>query len=250
MNVTELKNYAHELRSAADQIDAAVSTVEGLGNLTGISSPTKPNRGSAKRSPSPAGARKSIHHPNENDVKVLDAMLSLKTDTIKAADVLEALNEGSNSFEKPDMQKSIKWLNSSNAITTHGRGRGTSYSLNVSENSLTVVDPASLGGSFRNPDGPEVVEIVRAMFNCLEPMAKVSPSEIVEAAQECFPDQNLERSSFGTIFSQMAKVDELFHEGEGRGRRYWRGPNKLPNAAEIPGNPPTISQKEEAEATG
>jgi hypothetical protein len=253
MNIQELKEYSHNLRNAADQIDAAVETIEGLGDIPIPVGGKKPATTHAKRKPSPAGARRSIHHPNETDVLVLDAFLAVKndgTEEIKAADVLTKLQEKDSSFEKAELQKSIKWFNSANIITTNGRGRGTFYTLNVSTNDLQVVDPSTLA-NYRNPDGPTVVQIVRAIFNSLEPMQRMSPAEVVEAARECFPDQNLERSSFGTVFSQMAKNDELFHAGEGRGRQYWRGPNKLDDAAEFPDDPPTIENKSnETQATG
>lgn len=183
--------------------------------------------------PSPAGARKSIYHPNTTDLRVLDAMLSFvaSEETPKLQMDWIAAQTG---FDKVDVQKSIKWLGAAGHIETKNRGRGTHYLVKVASNDLQVVDPTSLGSDFRRAGGPTVKSIVRAVFNGLEPLQRVSPAKVTEIAQTLYPDSNLTRQSFGQVFTKMAANGELQFEGEGRSRQYWRDMTKLDGAAETP----------------
>lgn len=190
-------------------------------------------------SPAPAGARKSIFHPNETDIKVFDAILSFDFTADSEGNTPRLQMDwiaSESGIEKSDVQKSIKWLQGSDYITTHSRGRGTHYTPKVTENNLEVVDPSTVGTNFRTTGGPTVKEIVKAIFNGLEPLERVSPKQITKMANAFFPEKNLVRESFGQVFTKMAESGDLFCEGEARSRKYWRGMNKIEGAAEISEN--------------
>lgn len=180
------------------------------------------------RTPAPAGARKSIFHPDETDIKVLDAMIGFDGDKLQLGYIVEQTG-----IDKPLVQKSIKWLAQSGKIITVGKGRGTSYKVNVEENDLVPVDPTQFGDQFRPQGGPTVREIVRAVFNRVEPMTRLAPSKVIEIAMSAFPEKKLNHNSFGQVFSKMATAGEIQPEGEGRNRKYWRGLNMIEGAATI-----------------
>lgn len=228
MTPQELRKQSQEYRAHADELEQAADMLERLavGPTAGITI----RRARAKVSP--AGARKSIFHPNETDVKVLDTMLSFQGDEAKELTMSWVVEQSG--LNKGDVQKAIKWLNSSDRIVTHGRGRGTYYTLNVDQNDLQPVDPDALGSDYRRQGGPTVKAIVRAVFNSLEPAFRVSPADVTLIAQNMFPESKLTRQSFGQIFTKLAKEGDLLFQGDGRSRKYWRGTEKLEGAAEVP----------------
>lgn len=178
----------------------------------------------------PAGARKSIFHPNNTDILVLSAMLNFVVSEETPKLQMDWIAENTK-IEKSEVQRSIKWLNSAEKIETIGRGRGTHYKVLVETNDLTVATEED--GNYRKAGGPTVKQIVRAVFNGLEPCQRVSPAKINEISQSLFPESNLTRQSFGQVFTKMASAGELQFEGDGRSRKYWRGVEKLDGAAEV-----------------
>lgn len=219
------------LRAYADHLDALQAMEVALFGATIATVPT-----SAAPAPQQtvraAGARKSIVHPNAQDLKALDCILAF-TDEMFTQDMLvTALNEAGIEIDKKALKPTLDFLKV-NYITTHGRGRGAKYSCNVENNNLQVVDTSNLGPAFRQSGGPTVIEIVRAVFNVLEPEQKVSPSQIMKIAMQAFPEKGLQNSSFGQVFTNMATKGEVSVEGKGRSRQYWRIDDKLPGAAEI-----------------
>ncbi len=186
-----------------------------------------------KLGPAPSGARKSIFHPNETDIAVLDAMLSFEVSEETPKLQMDWIADKTG-IEKADVQKAIKWLNSADYIETQSRGRGTHYTVKVEENNLEKVDPTTLGDSYRKPGGPTIREICRTVFNGLEPAQRVSPAQVTEIAQALYPEQNLARTSFGQVFTKMASSGEIFFEGEGRSRKYWRDMDKIEGGADAP----------------
>jgi len=182
---------------------------------------------------SPAGARKSIVHPNETDIKVFEAMLTFTASPETPKLQMDWISTVSG-IDKSEVQKSIKWLSSANKIETVNRGRGTHYNVTSTIDDLHVVDAS--GDNYRKTGGPTVKQIVRAVFNGLEPARRVAPAEVNQIAQKMYPDSNLTRQSFGQVFTNMAKEGHLQFEGEGRSRKYWRGMELLEDAAPSPDN--------------
>lgn len=184
----------------------------------------------------PAGARKSIYHPNTTDVKVMDAILSFTPDESNEEDQFKSLDMSwiseATGIEKANVQKSIKWLNVINYIKTLGRGRGTHYQPVVENNDLVALDPNNLGPEYRPAGGPTVKQIVRTIFNSVEPNQRLAPADVTEISQGMFPEQKLTRQSFGQVFTKMAAAGELFPFGKGRSCEYFRGTEKLEGAAE------------------
>jgi hypothetical protein len=243
MNLKNLTPSA--LRAYADQLEATQRMEADLfGGETIAPVVSKTKRARVSRAPSASGARKSIVHPNANDVLVLNAMLRIdghalldgdKNPVTPAVTVFKADEVVAESGLAKDIVKpAINFLKQAGKITTHGRGRGTQYSLNVTSNDLQEVDPSTLGDSYRKSGGPKVIECVRAVFNTLEPEQKVTPGTIIEMAQQLFPEKNLKKSSFGQVFTNMERNGETKSEGKAKSRFYWRGSDKLPGAAEIP----------------
>lgn len=231
--ITDLENQLVTAQGHVTKLENAIDALRALDG--GDSKPSKRTR--AKRKPSPAGARKSIFHPNDTDVKVFDAILTFENPSEDNKLQMDWISKTTN-IDKSDVQKSIKYLRSTNYITVHGKGRGTHYTPNVTTNDLQAVDPTTLGDNFRTAGGPTVREIVRTIFNSLEPLQQIAPAQVTEIAQSMFPNSKLTRQSFGQVFTKMASQDppELFFEGDGRSRRYWRGTDKLEGAAEVPEN--------------
>lgn len=229
VSLTDLKNELESVEERAGQLRGVISGIEALGLVPG----SKGKKARAGKGPSPSGARKSIFHPNETDVAVLDAMLSYTTS--EEAPKLQmdwiATKAG---IDKTDVQKSIKWLNQAGHIETQGRGRGTHYEVKVETNDLQPVDPSALGDNYRRAGGPTVREICRTVFNGLEPAQRVAPAKVTEIAQALFPESNLTRQSFGQVFTKMASAGELMFDGDGRSRKYWRDMDELEGAAEAP----------------
>lgn len=180
-------------------------------------------------------ARKSIVHPNQTDVDVLNVVLSSSETRVRSAHILETLLQRGVSVDKSEVARSIRFLVGAGKLQAFGKGRGTTYSSLVATNDLEVVDVSTLSsGKYRMAGGPTVSQIVRAVFNSTNPNDKMSPKEIQEKAARLFPQQNLTRNSFGQVFSKMANSGELMFEGLGRARRYWRGTERLSGAAEVP----------------
>jgi len=196
-------------------------------------------------------ARKSIIHPNQTDVAVLDSILSLNKTEIRASEVVSAFvvsqglsdadgvkdylktHEGTRT--KSAITGAFKYLTNELKLVSEGKGRGTFYRLLTTENDLVVANPSNLSPvNYRNPGGPTVSQIVRAVFNSLNPNDKISPKEVQQKAAKFFPDQNLTRNSFGQIFPKMHIAGELFASGNGRAKQYWRGTEKLEGAIDIP----------------
>lgn len=224
VSLTDLKTELVSTEARATQLRTVISGIEALGLGT-----------SKVRSsgPSPAGARKSIYHPNETDIAVLDAMLKFEVseETPKLQMDWIAAQTG---IEKVDVQRSIKYLNTAQQIETQGRGRGTHYEVKVTTNDLQPVDPTTLGDNYRKAGGPTVRQICRAVFNGLEPAQRVAPAKVTEIAQVLYPESNLTRQSFGQVFTKMASAGELLFEGDGRSRKYWRGMDQLDGGSEVP----------------
>lgn len=181
--------------------------------------------------PRPAGARKSIFHPNEIDIKVLDAMISFEASEETPKLQMDWIAEKAG-IDKTDVQRSIKWLNTADFVETQSRGRGTHYLVKVQENNLTPVDPTTLGDSYRKPGGPTVRKICRTVFNGLEPLQRIAPAKMTEIAQAIYPELGLTRQSFGQVFTKMASIGEIYFEGNGRSRKYWRAMDQIEDAAE------------------
>lgn len=221
-----LNQLEQDLAAAVGRVSKIKTAIEAVRALEGTEKPSR-------KGVSPAGARKSIFHPNQFDVKVLDAMISF-TATEEMPKLQMDWISKETEFEKTDVQRAIKWLNSANLIETIGRGRGTHYKALVTSNDLTVVDESELEGNYRRSGGPTVKQIVRAIFNGLEPATRLSPAKVNEIAQELYPESRLTRQSFGQVFTKMAEAGELFFEGDGRSRQYWRGMDLLEGAAEAP----------------
>jgi len=187
-------------------------------------------------------ARKSIVHPNRDDLKVLDVILGLgKTENVLKSEVVEK-----SGLEKSVVNRSMGWLLSQSVLESSGKGRGTSYKVLVTENKFELADPAS--EQYRKVGGPTVNAMVRAVFNELSEGEKVSPADVMAKAQKMFPDSGLTRSSFGQVFSKAAKNGELFFENEGRARVYWRGSDKLAGAAQVESR--QEEQQQEQQETG
>jgi len=257
-----LKNLTpSDLRAYADLLENTQRMEKELfGGVEVAPAISKTKRARVSRAPTASGARKSIVHPNANDIAVLNAMLTLEgqpltdsdgnavTPTVnvfKADDVVAACG-----LSKDIVKPAIGFLKQSDKILTHGRGRGTEYSLNVSSNDLQEIDSSSLGDAYRQSGGPKVIECVRAVFNSLEPEQKVTPGNIIEMAQQFFPEKNLKKSSFGQVFTNMERNGETKSEGKAKSRLYWRGDDKLPGAAEIPdGNTSVTNISEPVAAT-
>jgi len=229
VSLTDLKNELESVEQRATQLRGVISGIEALGLVPGKSRKAR----LMTRGPSPSGARKSIFHPNETDVAVLDAMLSYSPSEETPKLQMDWISKTSG-IEKADVQKSIKWLNSAGHIETQGRGRGTHYEVKVDSNDLQAVDPTTLGDNFRRSGGPTVREICRTVFNGIEPAQRVAPAKVTEIAQALFPESNLTRQSFGQVFTKMAAAGELMFDGDGRSRKYWRGMDQIEGAAEIP----------------
>jgi len=183
---------------------------------------------------SPAGARRSIVHPNATDVAVFETMLTFTASPETPKLQMDWISSTSG-IDKSEVQKSIKWLSSANKIETINRGRGTHYNVSSTMDDLHVVEQGD-SNSYRKTGGPTVKQIVRAVFNGLEPARRIAPAEVNEIAQKMYPDSNLTRQSFGQVFTNMAKDGHLQFEGEGRSRKYWRGMDMLEDAAPTPTN--------------
>lgn len=194
--------------------------------------------------PAPAGARKSIYHPNPTDVQVLDVMCRFvpadDKSHVQMSWVMEQLGFSKETdpdgfkAKKTEVQRAIKWLNQAGKIKTHGRGRGTFYEVLVPSNDLVAVDPSTLGDEYRLRGGPTVKQIVRAVFNVHEPLERVNPKQVVALADRMFPEMRLKRDSFGQVFTNLEEAGELHAEGDGPTRRYWRGIERLSDAATVP----------------
>jgi hypothetical protein len=239
-----LKNLTPEaLRTYADQLEATQRMeAELFGGGTEVPAFSKPKRARASRTSFASGARKSIVHPNADDIAVLDAMLKIEGTDLKetedgpvVAQVFSADQVVAESnLPKDRVKRAINFLKGSNYVKTYSRGRGTRYEVTVTSNDLQAVNPATLGDSYRKAGGPKVVECVRAVFNTLEPEQKVTPGSIIQMAQQLFPEKNLKKSSFGQVFTNMERNGEVKSEGKAKSRFYWRGSDKLPGAANIP----------------
>ena len=224
VSLTDLKIELSSTEARASQLKIVIAGIVALGLDTGKV---------RSRGPNPAGARKSIYHPNEIDIAVLDAMLKYEP-TEEAPKLQMDWIAGQTGIDKADVQRSIKYLNITNQIETQGRGRGTHYEVKVDVNDLHPVDPTSLGDNYRKAGGPTVRQICKAVFNGLEPAQRVAPAKVTEIAQNLYPDSNLTRQSFGQVFTKMASAGELLFEGDGRSRKYWRGMDVLEGGSEVP----------------
>lgn len=230
MSNSVLNQLEQDLVTARGRVTKLETAIDALRALDGNAPAAKPR---ARKSASPAGARKSIFHPNATDVSVLDTMLTFTESEETPKLQMDWISKQSG-IEKSEVQKAIKWLNSANKIETVGRGRGTNYKVLVTSNDLQVVDPATVGGSYRRSGGPTVKQIVRAVFNGLEPGQRVAPAKVHEIVLKLFPECGLTRQSYGQVFTKMALEGELQIEGDGRSRRYSRGFDKLDDAADVP----------------
>lgn len=68
----------------------------------------------------------------------------------------------------------------------------------------------------------DIHNMVRHAFNSIATGVRKSPREILELTIDMFPDENLSRASFGTVFSDLEYNDEINFIGIGRAREYWR----------------------------
>lgn len=221
-----LKNLEQDLAIAKGRVTKLQTAIEAIRDLEGLPAVSRTKA-------SPAGARKSIFHPNATDIAVLDTMLSFSASEETPQLQMDWISKQSG-IEKAEVQRGIKWLKSANLIDTIGRGRGTHYTVLTDSNNLSVVDESSLGDNYRKPGAFTVKQYVRAIFNGLEPAQKVSPAKILGIAQQLFPESNLTRQSFGQVFTKMSQAGELQFEGEGRSRQYWRGMELLEDVADVP----------------
>ena len=174
-------------------------------------------------------ARKSVFHPNAQDMAVFDAMIQYKDQNVKLDQLVKLTN-----FSKEDISKSIKFLSAINKVVINGKGRGTFYTTNESQNDLSS-DATFDQNQFRSLDAPSVKSVVRAVFNVIPSLEKVKSSQVIAMALHLFPQANLQKSSFGQVFSALAKDGEIQFDPEvsGRQRLYWRNADKLENAAEM-----------------
>jgi hypothetical protein len=249
MDINTLKNNLPVWTEALDLIEQGLSKLEasgfdfGSGTSVAPAAPvvSKPKT-TVRPTPSPSGARKSIVHPNQIDKIVLDCMLQMPDQTqVRKAEVVKALD---GQVTASDVDKSIKFFKESGYIETEGKGRGTFYVMKVTSNTIVPQDMnASDTKTYRRNDGPTVIQMVRAVMNGLPANEKVSPAQLKAITKDTFPEANLVDSSFGTVFSQMAKDGEISYEGKGKARVYWRGDDKLENAA-----PMSESEEESTEA--
>lgn len=182
-------------------------------------------------------ARKSVVHPNQTDVDVFGVMVALSSSNeegkIQQEDMVNQYKETfGQEVSKSFFSKSLGYFKQENLITVHGKGRGTYYTVNRDTNDLVAVDTSALGENFRTSGGPTVREMVRAAFNALGSAEKVAPRHIKEFVRQMFPSQNLSETSFGQVFTKMAKENEVSCEGEGKNRQYWRELDMIDGAAE------------------
>ncbi len=247
VDIQQLSAAPEELRRAADEIEKALQSFSPgtraiLGIMTG---------GKRAPRPSPAGARRGVTHPNDLDQAIMKFLID-ESENQGSPQIQECLTDDFPGIDTLKVGRSLKWLVKVGKIKSNGKkGRAMAYT-NVDDDPALPEKTHSPSGR-RNPNGgPTARQAILLVLNELEPGDKITPKDSFARAMEIFPGR-FKVASFGAIFSTLAKDADsgVQFEGNNKNRVYFRGADKLEDAATMPEDaPPRQTKTDDEAATG
>lgn len=217
VEINDLLDLANAIEGMSPRAKAILGINKGDGRRT--------NRRSSA-APDPAGARRGVVHPNDLDKAVLNFLVGQK-DKVDVKAIFANIESNFPDLKQTQVAKSLKWLIQISKVGADGKGRGTMYKATSTDNTLPAPD-------YDGPVGePTAKSAIKLVMNELEPGEKIAPKDAIAQAMSIFPG-HFTNTSFGAVFSQLAKSAEVQFTGSKKKRLYFRGGAKLKDAAERP----------------